>query len=100
MRRGRAYYVYEDVFVKGMCSVEGDELSELYVEPFFTGEGIGTQLLRFAVQECGARRLWVLENNKRGIDFYLSRGFATTDERVEAQGTGEYVVRLERQRRR
>ncbi len=96
MSRGRIYCVYDDGFVKGMCSVEGDELNELYVEPFFEGTGIGTSLLAFAVRRFGIKRLWVLEKNERAVGFYRSHGFAPTGEREREPGTAQFVVRMSR----
>ena len=44
-------YVFDDGIVKGMMqwnceSSERWELKELYVDPFFQGEGIGTSLIK------------------------------------------------------
>ena len=44
-------WVYDDEFVKGMLHIEGRELRELYVDPFFQGEGIGARLIKFAIQQ-------------------------------------------------
>ena len=40
--------------------------------------------------------LWVLEKNKKAIDFYKSRGFHLTTERKINDGTPEYVVKMRR----
>ena len=39
------YYVYEDDFVKGLIHIEQTEICELYVDPFFEGQGIGGKLM-------------------------------------------------------
>ena len=60
-------YVYDDGVVKGMIRLDQDEVVKLYVEPQFQGEKIGTKLLNFATTDKGAKWLWVLEQNERGI---------------------------------
>lgn len=43
-------YVFDDGIVKGMMKLDCKnsiwELKELYVDPFFQGEGVGTKLMR------------------------------------------------------
>jgi putative acetyltransferase len=68
-------YVYDDGVVKGMIRLDQDEVVKLYVEPQFQGEKIGTKLLNFATTDKGAKWLWVLEQNERGIRFYKRNGF-------------------------
>ncbi len=48
----------EEGVVKGLADAGQGELRQLYVDPFFQGQGVGGALLRFAVEQ-GARRLWV-----------------------------------------
>lgn len=55
------------------------EVSMLYVRPELEGMGIGTQLLERASAELAATPLywlviWVVEGNRRAIDFYRRRG--------------------------
>lgn len=90
------YWVYDDGIVKGLVCIEGDEVRELYVEPFFTGCGIGARLLRFAAEKKGCRRLWVLEKNLRAIRFYRRNGFEPTGAHRIQPGTTETVILLER----
>ena len=88
-------WVYDDEFVKGMIHIEEKEIVELYVEPFFMNEGIGSKLIGFAMeQECNY--LWVLEKNTKAIRFYQRHGFALTGEKKLQEGTPEYIVRMER----
>ena len=75
-------YVYDDGVVKGMILVNGDELVKLYVEPQFQSGGIGTKLLKYAVDELKITWLWALEYNERGIAFYQRNGFRLTGERI------------------
>lgn len=87
-------WVYDDAFVRGMVHAENGEVKELYVDPFFQGTGIGGKLLRFAVEHQNARRLWVLEKNRKAIAFYSARGFLPTGEREQEPGTPEYIIRM------
>lgn len=89
-------WVYEDGFVKGMVHVEGRELRELYVDTFFQSQGIGGELIQFAIDSCGVTYLFVLEKNQRAIAFYQSHGFSLTPDRRLEEGTIEYVVKMER----
>lgn len=81
--------IYDDGIVKGIIlhSDSRDEGSEdcyelfaIYVEPSFIGNGIGTKLLSY-VERRGREKakrkivLWVLENNKKGIEFYKKNGY-------------------------
>jgi GNAT superfamily N-acetyltransferase len=66
----------------------GVYLEDLYVDPKFRGAGHGKALLRKLAQICiekGYSRLqwWVLDWNKRAIDFYKS---------IEAQPMDEWTV--------
>ena len=88
-------WVYDDEFVKGLVHLEGDWIEELYVDPFFQGQGIGAALMGFALEQ-GASKLWVLEKNDGAIGFYKRQGFHMTQERQLVEGTPEYVVKMER----
>lgn len=90
-------WVYDDEFVRGMLHAEDGEVKELYVDPFFQGTGIGSKLLRFAVEQLNTRFLWTLEKNQRAIAFYQSYGFALTGERELEPGTPEYIIKMARQ---
>ena len=89
-------WVYDDAFVKGMLALEDRWIRELYVDPFFQNQGIGSALIEYAVAQMKCSRLWVLEKNTRVIDFYLLHGFLRTGERKLEEGTAEYVIRMER----
>ena len=90
-------WVYDDEFVKGMVHIQGLQIKELYVDYFFQHQGIGAQLLDFAVRDRGARFLWVLEKNKAAIQFYQAQGFAFSGQRMIEAGTSEFLQRMELQ---
>lgn len=75
-------YVYDDGVVKGIIRVAGNEIEKLFVEPQFQGQGIGAELLKFAVDHLNADELWALEYNVRGISFYKRNGFELTGDKV------------------
>ena len=75
-------YVYDDGVVKGIIRVSDNEIEKLYVEPQFQSQGIGAELLNFAVDELKADELWALEYNVRGIAFYQRNGFELTGEKM------------------
>ena len=78
----RGIYVYDDGIVKGMIHVEKREdgiknleLRELYIDPFFQGEGVGSCLMRAFLSIAEREKaeqvfLWVLEENKKARGFY------------------------------
>lgn len=87
-------WVYDDAFVKGMVHIDGDTIAELYVDSFFENQGIGGELIRFAIEQKGCRRLWVLEKNTDARRFYERHGFAPTGARKPESGTTEYIVEM------
>jgi putative acetyltransferase len=90
-------WVYEaDGIIKGLIRIEGKEIIELYVEHFFQGQGIGAELIEFAIKEHDAGFLWVLEKNTNAIRFYEAHGFHLTENKKLEEGTPEYKVMMER----
>ena len=79
-------FVYDDGVIKGIIRINGKEIEKLFIEPQFQSNGIGAQLLEFAVKERKANWLWVLEYNKRGIAFYERNGFKLTGEKMTEDG--------------
>ena len=75
-------FVYDDGVVKGFVGINATEVEKLYVEPTFQSQGIGAELLRFAINEHKVDFLWALEYNSRGIEFYKRNGFTLTDEKM------------------
>ena len=73
-------FVYDDGFVKGIINIDGSIIKELYVEPFFEGEGIGEKLVEFAKTKLNCNQLWVIDKNKRAKKFYEQHGFHETKE--------------------
>ena len=90
-------WVYEsEGIVKGLIRIVGKEVVELYVEHFFQGQGIGADLIEFAIKEHDVKCLWVLEKNANAIRFYEAHGFHLTENKKLEEGTPEYKVMMER----
>ena len=89
-------WVYDDEFVKGMIHIEGKQIVELYVDTFFENQGIGSRLIKYAIEKQDCDYLWVLEKNVKAIKFYQRHGFVITEKRKYEEGTTEYVVKMKR----
>lgn len=89
-----SYYLYDDKIVKGLVSIEGAEIKELYVDPFFEGAGIGSELINFAAKKQGCNELWVIDKNVRAKDFYKRHGFKMTNEVRNVLGTNIPEVKM------
>lgn len=89
-------WVYDDEFVKGMIHIIENQIIELYVDSFFENHGIGSKLIKFAIEQMDCNFLWVLEKNTKAIRFYQRHGFVITDEKQYEEGTSEYIVKMKR----
>ena len=88
-------YVFDDGLIKGFIQIKGTEICQLFVEPFFQNEGIGGELIEFAIQEFQVDQVWALEKNIRAISFYQKHGFYMTGQKKFEEGTAECIVELE-----
>lgn len=73
---------YEGMLV-GFVSLNEEMLAALFVHPFFQGNGIGKQLLQFAMEQSDSLVLSVYKENKRAMDFYRKQGFEVVQEQVD-----------------
>ena len=72
---------------KGVVSVNGNLIEDLYVLPDAQNRGYGTTLLEFAAGCCsGAPTVVILENNTGARRFYERRGFRETGNRKIVSG--------------
>ena len=94
-------YVFDDGIVKGMAKVEEQnnemKICELYIDPFFQGEGIGKTTLNYFIEKARKTNkllyLWVLEENSNAIEFYKKFGFVYDNVRKEFETTGHYILK-------
>ena len=89
-------YVYDDGVVKGFIRLNGQQVEKLFVEPVLQNQGIGADLLTYAIEACHVRFLWALEKNTRAIAFYQKHGFRATGKKILEEDTTEYLIRMER----
>ena len=89
-------WVFDDEFVKGMIHIEGNEIAELYIDPFFGNQGIGGKLMEFAIRQMHCDFLWVLEKNVGAIRFYQRHGFVLSEEKKYQEGTTEFIIKMKR----
>ncbi len=66
----------EDMVIVAMMLLEGGWIEQLYVDPSWTGQGIGTRLLEVA-KRCrpSGLQLWTFQSNGRAQRFYERHGF-------------------------
>ena len=89
-------WVYDDGVVKGFMQVQEGEVKKLFVEPVLQGNGIGAELLEYAISQMNVHFLWVLEKNKRAMAFYQRHGFEVTNEKKYEEDTTEFLVCMKR----
>ena len=82
MKGGSRVYLLEEDGPKGIVSVTGSLIEDLYVLPEQQNKGYGTRLLLFAIQKCAEQpTLWILENNTGAERLYRRLGFQETGRR-------------------
>jgi putative acetyltransferase len=74
--------------VAGFVGVENDKLEMLFIHPMWRGQGVGSRLLRYAINVLGAQLVDVNEQNEQAVVFYLRRGFKV-EGRSELDSTGK-----------
>ena len=79
----------EDGVVVAMMLLEGEWIEQLYVDPSWTGRGIGTRLLGVAKRSRpGGLQLWTFQSNGGAHRFYERHGFEAS-ERTDGSGNQE-----------
>lgn len=87
MEAGKCLHLLSGEEPVGVVSVGNQEIGDLYVLPQTQGRGFGTELLRFAMEQCGSARLTVLSSNTRALAFYEQNGFVRTGRRKQLRET-------------
>ena len=88
-------FVYEDdKGIKGFISIINNEfIGALFVDTDNQGSGIGKKLIDFVMHKYNHLRLAVYKENKKSVDFYISRGFKIIKEQLnEDSGYEEYIM--------
>ncbi|WP_417379030.1 acetyltransferase [Gimesia sp.] len=78
----------ENQTVIGFVGVEFPKIEALFIDPAWRGNGIGRQLVKYAIDELGAELVDVNEQNKQALGFYLHLGFEVAH-RSDLDGFGK-----------
>ncbi len=89
-------FLYDDGIIKGLIRIEKEEIIELYVDHFFQGQGVGSELIEYTKENFSVNFLWTIEKNIDAIRFYEAHGFHLTVTRKFEEGTTEYLVMMKR----
>nr|WP_314525301.1 GNAT family N-acetyltransferase [uncultured Pseudomonas sp.] len=74
--------------ITGFAGVASGKVEMLFIAPKHRGEGLGRQLLRYAIEHLNADQLDVNEQNPQALGFYLKQGFEVIG-RTEHDGLGQ-----------
>ena len=91
VRNGSEVWVAEDgdEGVVALMLLEDDWVEQLYVDPGWTGRGIGTRLVEVAKSvRPGGLQLWTFQSNHRAHRFYERHGFVAV-ERTDGRNNQE-----------
>ena len=87
------YVIAEQTRVLGFCSLLGNQLAALFVDPDYQGKGLGKQLLEHAKKLRDELTLAVYKENGPSFAFYQSQGFGVVKEQIDEQtGRSEYLM--------
>ncbi|HTI60413.1 GNAT family N-acetyltransferase [Mucilaginibacter sp.] len=73
------YLVRPDNRISGFLGMSGHEVQMLFLRPDARGKGIGRSLMEFAINDRGATRVEVNEQNEQAVGFYQHLGFKVCD---------------------
>ncbi|MBW9399364.1 acetyltransferase [Leclercia sp. EC_58] len=73
--------------IHGFLGVDENRIEMLFVDDASRGKGVGTLLLRHAIDHFGANEVDVNEQNPQGVGFYQHMGFEQVG-RSERDGQG------------
>ncbi|RZI32615.1 GNAT family N-acetyltransferase [Pseudomonas orientalis] len=74
--------------ITGFAGVAAGKVEMLFIDPLHRGQGLGQQLLRYAINCLNADELDVNEQNPQALGFYLKQGFEVIG-RTEHDGLGQ-----------
>jgi len=77
----------ESGVIHGFLGVDENRIEMLFVDDASRGKGVGTLLLRHAIDHFGANEVDVNEQNPQGVGFYRYMGFVQVG-RSERDGQG------------
>ncbi|EIK67786.1 acetyltransferase, GNAT family [Pseudomonas synxantha BG33R] len=74
--------------ITGFAGVVAGKVEMLFIDPQHRGQGLGRQLLGYAIEHLNAEELDVNEQNPQALGFYLKQGFEVIG-RTEHDGLGQ-----------
>ncbi|WP_053137407.1 GNAT family N-acetyltransferase [Pseudomonas sp. MIACH] len=74
--------------ISGFAGVACGKVEMLFIDPAYRGQGLGRQLLRYAIDCMNADELDVNEQNPQALGFYFKQGFEVVG-RTEHDGLGQ-----------
>jgi len=74
--------------ITGFAGVAAGKVEMLFIDPDHRGQGLGKQLLRYALEHMNADMLDVNEQNSQALGFYFKQGFEVIG-RSELDGMGQ-----------
>lgn len=74
--------------INGFAGVSAGKVEMLFIDPHYRGQGLGRQLLSYAIEHMNADELDVNEQNPQALGFYLKQGFEVIG-RTEHDGLGQ-----------
>ena len=73
--------------------INNEFIGALFVDIDFQGNGIGKQLIDYAVSKYGKLKLAVYKENKKSVEFYINRGFKIIEEQINDDSKHvEYIM--------
>lgn len=82
--------------IKGFAGVAEQKIEMLFLHPASRGQGIGRKLTEYCLQELGANKVDVNEQNQQAVGFYQKMGFRIMN-RQELDSMGRPFPILEMQ---
>ena len=91
------YCYYDDIdIMQGFIGVENQKVEMLFVAASTRGQGIGKQLLKYALADLGAKYVDVNEQNEQAVGFYKHMGFNVISRSdYDEQGRSFPILHLE-----
>lgn len=74
--------------ITGFAGVAAGKVEMLFIHPAHRGQGLGRQLLRYAIEAMNADQLDVNEQNPQALGFYFKQGFEVIG-RTDHDGMGQ-----------
>ncbi|SDY83974.1 GNAT family N-acetyltransferase [Pseudomonas sp. NFIX28] len=74
--------------ITGFAGIAAGKIEMLFIDPAHRGQGLGKQLLRYAIEHLHADELDVNEQNPQALGFYFKQGFEIIG-RSEHDGMGQ-----------